>query len=52
VGGNGSRSPSITLPLAAAGHRELELKQGDVPGVAFALIADPQGHVVGLTKQG
>ena len=23
-----------------------------VPGVAFALIADPQGHVVGLTKQG
>ena len=23
-----------------------------VPGVAFALIADPQGHVVGLTQQG
>ena len=23
-----------------------------VPGVAFALIADPQGHVVGLTKAG
>ena len=23
-----------------------------VPGVAFALIADPQGHVVGLTRQG
>jgi uncharacterized protein len=23
-----------------------------VPGVAFALIADPQGHVVGVTKQG
>jgi hypothetical protein len=23
-----------------------------VPGVSFALIADPQGHVVGLTKQG
>jgi len=23
-----------------------------VPGVAFALIADPQGHVVDLTKQG
>jgi predicted enzyme related to lactoylglutathione lyase len=23
-----------------------------VPGVAFALIADPQGHVVGLTAQG
>src|SRR5205814_9784135 len=23
-----------------------------VPGVAFALIADPQGHIVGLTHQG
>ena len=23
-----------------------------VPGVSFALIADPQGHVVGLAKQG
>ena len=23
-----------------------------IPGVAFALIADPQGHVVGLTQQG
>jgi predicted enzyme related to lactoylglutathione lyase len=23
-----------------------------VPGVAFALIADPQGHVVGLTQRG
>jgi uncharacterized protein len=23
-----------------------------VPGVAFALIADPQGHVIGLTQQG
>ncbi len=23
-----------------------------VPGVSFALIADPQGHVVGLTKPG
>lgn len=23
----------------------------EVPGVAFALIADPQGHVVGLAKQ-
>ena len=22
-----------------------------VPGVAFALIADPQGHVVGLAQQ-
>jgi predicted enzyme related to lactoylglutathione lyase len=23
----------------------------DVPGVAFALISDPQGHVVGLAEQ-
>ena len=23
-----------------------------VPGVAFALVADPQGHIVGLTQQG
>ena len=23
----------------------------EVPGVAFALIADPQGHVVGIAKQ-
>ena len=23
-----------------------------IPGVAFALIADPQGHVVGLTQRG
>src|SRR6266853_643896 len=23
-----------------------------VPGVSFALIADPQGHIVGLTHQG
>jgi uncharacterized protein len=23
-----------------------------VPGVSFALLADPQGHIVGLARQG
>jgi predicted enzyme related to lactoylglutathione lyase len=27
-------------------------KPVSVPGVSFALLADPQGHIVGLAKQG
>ena len=44
----------IEASLAAAkqlGGRVVQEPVG-VPGVTFALIADPQGHVVGLTQQG
>ena len=43
--------------LAASAARATELggrvvqQPVDVPGVRFALIADPQGHVVGLAQQ-
>jgi predicted enzyme related to lactoylglutathione lyase len=35
----------------ALGARVVQQPQ-QVPGVTFALIADPQGHVVGLAQQG
>jgi len=44
----------IEASLAAAkklGGRVVQEPVG-VPGVTFALIADPQGHVVGLAQQG
>jgi predicted enzyme related to lactoylglutathione lyase len=42
---------SAVKRAAELGGRVIQEPQ-HVPGVAFALIADPQGHIVGLTHQG
>jgi uncharacterized protein len=41
---------SAVKRAAELGGRVIQEPQ-HVPGVAFALIADPQGHIVGLTHQ-
>ncbi|MDQ1391127.1 MAG: uncharacterized protein QOF30_104 [Acidimicrobiaceae bacterium] len=40
-----------TLGQAAELGGRVVQERVDVPGVAFALIADPQGHIVGLAQQ-
>ncbi len=40
-----------TLAQAAELGGRVVQERVDVPGVSFALIADPQGHIVGLAQQ-